>query len=319
MVKVCVVQSEPEWFDLQGSVKKAIALIDEAGRNGAELIAFPEVFIPGYPVFLWNNATDLPESINYIKNSLKVDSKEFQSICDAAKRNSIAVILGFSENERGSVYISQATITKSGEVPLIRRKFKSTHVERVLFGDATSDKIQSVIPLTFDEKEYNVGSLSCWEHAQPLLTYYGATQEEDIHIAAWPPLLPYKEGSGSLFSFAKEGIHNLCSTYAIQNSCYVLAATGLISQKLFDKMGDVPPIFDLGGGAARIFAPDGREFVKPLPEDEDGLLYAEINEEELDICRHFLHTTGHYSRPDMFSLDIHKTNTKPVNFRGESS
>lgn len=304
MIKVCAVQAEPEWFDLQGSVKKAIGIIEEAGHNGAELIAFPEVFIPGYPMFLWKSPLNISENVNYINNSLNIDSEEFKSICNAAKKNSIAVVIGFSENDKGSVYISQAIINKFGELLLVRRKFKCTHVERVLFGDARASNIKSVVPLQFAGKKYNVGANSCWEHAQPLLTYYGATQNEEIHVAAWPPLAEYKESADYLYSLSREGAQALCATYAIESSCYVISSTAVVSQKLIDRIGDLPDIVHLGCGATKIFAPDGREYVKPLSETEEGLVYAEIDDNELNVCRHFLHITGHYSRPDLFSLKV---------------
>lgn len=47
--KIATIQAEPVWNDLEGGVNKAIALIKEAGKNGANILGFPEVFIPGYP------------------------------------------------------------------------------------------------------------------------------------------------------------------------------------------------------------------------------------------------------------------------------
>lgn len=52
-VRVAVTQAEPAWLDLAASVKKTCGLIDEAASNGAELVAFPELFIPGYPTYIW--------------------------------------------------------------------------------------------------------------------------------------------------------------------------------------------------------------------------------------------------------------------------
>lgn len=48
-IKVAAIQAEPAWNDLQGGVEKAIAYIQEAAQNGANVLGFPEVFIPGYP------------------------------------------------------------------------------------------------------------------------------------------------------------------------------------------------------------------------------------------------------------------------------
>jgi hypothetical protein len=53
LIKAAVVQAEPEWLDLEGSVKKACKIIAEAASNSAEIVAFPEMWIPGYPTWIW--------------------------------------------------------------------------------------------------------------------------------------------------------------------------------------------------------------------------------------------------------------------------
>ena len=54
--RVATTQIAPVWLDAQATVDKAIAWAAEAADNGAELIAFPEVFVPGYPYHLWGNS-----------------------------------------------------------------------------------------------------------------------------------------------------------------------------------------------------------------------------------------------------------------------
>lgn len=52
-VRVAVTQAEPEWLDLQASVKKTCKLIEAAAEKGTQLISFPECWIPGYPCWIW--------------------------------------------------------------------------------------------------------------------------------------------------------------------------------------------------------------------------------------------------------------------------
>lgn len=52
-LRVAVTQSAPEWMDLQGSVRKTLALIAEAAQGGAKLVAFPECWVTGYPGWIW--------------------------------------------------------------------------------------------------------------------------------------------------------------------------------------------------------------------------------------------------------------------------
>lgn len=49
-IKAAVVHASPVYMDKQATTAKVVRLIQEAGEKGVELLAFPETFIPGYPV-----------------------------------------------------------------------------------------------------------------------------------------------------------------------------------------------------------------------------------------------------------------------------
>jgi nitrilase len=135
-------------------------------------------------------------------NSLSYDSAEMAKIRSAAKTANVAVILGFSENDNNSLYISQCTISSSGEIMMKRRKLKPTHMERTVFGDGGGTSLNNVVDL---EGVGKVGALACWEHTQPLLKYHTISLREQIHVAAWPPIHKHEEGSEGLFSMSAEG------------------------------------------------------------------------------------------------------------------
>lgn len=200
-VRVAVTQFEPAWLDLQKSVEKTCRLIREAAENRAQLVAFPECWIPGYPAWIWTRHIDFDLSTAYIQNSLSVDSPEMKRICETAAEHGIAVVLGFSENYNNSLYIAQAIIDAQGAIRVSRRKLKPTHVERTVFGDASGGSLKNVVEL---EGIGRVGALSCWEHTQPLLKYHTYHQNESIHVAAWPPLYAHS-GGPDLYSMSSEG------------------------------------------------------------------------------------------------------------------
>lgn len=125
-----------------------------------------------------------------------------RTICESAAENAINVSLGFSERDGESVYIAQALIDDKGKIQMSRRKLKPTHMERTIFGDASGTCLAKV----FDLPDVGtVGALSCWEHINPLLKYYTFSQGEQIHIAAWPPLDPFIDGSPGFYSMSVEG------------------------------------------------------------------------------------------------------------------
>jgi nitrilase len=143
---------------------------------------------------------DFALNVRYIQNSLRLASPEMDQIRQCARDGNIAVSLGFSENDNNSLFIAQVLIGPSGDILVHRRKMKPTHMERTVFGDSSGQCLDSVAALPFGR----VGSLSCWEHIQPLLKYNTIAQREDIHVAAWPNVAPHG-GGPDLWSMSAEG------------------------------------------------------------------------------------------------------------------
>lgn len=144
---------------------------------------------------------DLEMSHKYIENALKIDSPEMRLICDTAKENNITVSLGFVENDHRSLYISQSLIGADGEIKMSRRKIKPTHMERTIFGEGSGASLMNVVDVPDIGK---VGGLCCWEHSQPLLKHHTHNLKEEIHVAAWPPTIPFTKGR-DLWTTAAEG------------------------------------------------------------------------------------------------------------------
>ncbi|KAH7412164.1 cyanide hydratase/nitrilase-like protein [Phaeosphaeria sp. MPI-PUGE-AT-0046c] len=316
MVKVAVTQHEPAWLDLTASIDKTCRLIEEAANNESKLIVFPEVWIPGYPAWIWARPVDPPLATQYIKSSLSYDSPEMSKICSAAKNANIAVVLGFSENEHNSLYLAQCTISASGEIVMKRRKMKPSHMERTVFGDGNGPSLNNVVELDGVGK---VGALSCWEHMHPLLKYHTISLREEIHVSAWPPLIPFEEGSQGLYGMSADGGATLSQAYAMESSAFVLHCTSIFtSSGVRAHQTEGNPITGLvGGGHSAVYGPDGRRLTKPIPPDQEGFVYAELPMDMLLGIKHFFDPVGHYSRPDMLWLGVDTREKKHVRGHGD--
>ncbi|CAG7936943.1 unnamed protein product [Penicillium salamii] len=315
VTRVAVTQAEPAWLDLAAGVAKTCTLITEAAHNGAQLIAFPECWIPGYPCWIWSRFLDVALNVAYIKNSIALDSPEMDQIKACAKSNSIAVSLGFSEHDNNSVYIAQVIIGSDGEIKSHRRKMKPTHMERTIFGDASGECFSGVVELPFAR----VGALSCWEHIQPLLKYFMISQREEIHVSAWPSLTPHA-GKSDLWSMSAEGCHSLSQTYAIESQSFVLHCTAVITEKGVQAMDTSGGIMmnAPGGGTSAVFGPDGRRLTEPLDSTSEGIVYADLDMSQIVATKLFADATGHYSRPDLMWLNVCKKVKKMVQPEDES-
>jgi len=301
--KVAAVQAAPVFLDLPGSVDKCVRLIEEAAAHGVSLIAFPETFIPGYPWFIWldSPAWGLQFIPRYHANSLTMGSPEAQRLSDAARDNRIHVVTGHSERDGGSLYMGQWLIGPDGETIAIRRKLKPTHVERTVFGEGDGSDL-AVHPTTLG----NVGALCCWEHLQPLSKYAMYAQNEQIHVAAWPSFSLYPGAAHALGAEVNVAASRI---YAVEGGCFVLAPCATVSPGMVELMctdEGKRALLKAGGGHTRIIAPDGRDIATPLPEAEEGLLYAEIDINLIPLAKAAADPAGHYSRPDVTRLLLDK-------------
>jgi nitrilase len=303
--KAAAVQAAPAFLDVEAGVAKTIQYIEEAADHGAALIGFPEAWIPGYPWWIWLGppAWGMQFVQRYFDHSLAADDALLRKIGKAARKAHVEVVLGFSERDAGSLYLSQVFISSSGDLRAIRRKLRPTHVERTVFGEGDGSHLN-----VFETPLGRLGALLCWEHLQPLWRYAMFSMNEQIHVAAWPSFSLYTD-----FAYALGHELNLAasSTYAAEGQCYVLAACGLVTQSMLDSMNaPCPPEFlRTGGGHAMIFGPDGRPIAQPLSPDQEGLVYAEIDLAAISLAKAAGDPIGHYSRPDVARLLL---NTEPL-------
>lgn len=309
--KAAVVQAAPAFLDLNAGIDKAVGLIDQAGKAGARLIAFPETWLPGYPWWIWlgSPAWAIMSGFvtRYFDNSLSYDSPQADTLRAAAKRNNIIVVMGLAERDGGSLYISQWMIGPDGDNIAQRRKLKPTHVERTVFGEGDGSDLA-----VHDSAIGRIGALCCWEHLQPLSKYAMYSQNEQVHIAAWPSFSIYDPFAHAL----GWEVNNAASRiYAVEGSCFVLAPCAVVSQEMIDLLCDTPDKHQLlhtGGGHAVIYGPDGSPLCEKLPPDQEGLLYADIDLGAISVAKAAADPAGHYSRPDVTRLLFNKRSARAV-------
>lgn len=308
-LKVAAVQAAPVYHDLKASVDKAIGYIEKAAVEGCGLVAFGEAWLPGYPFHIWLGAPiwAMQFTVPYFENCLDLKGDDFARLLAAAAENEIAVSMGYSERDGGSLYLGQCLIGADGALIYARRKLKPTHVERTVYGEGYGNDLGVV-----DTDMGKIGMLCCWEHLQPLSKYALFSQHEQIHIAAWPAFAVY---NGKAHALGREVNMAASRVYAVEGQCFVVAATSLITQDYIDMVGadDVGPGFiETGGGSAMIFGPDGRELADYLPGDEEGLVMAEVDLNMITMAKAVADPVGHYAKPDVTRLLFNNQPLRPV-------
>jgi len=303
-LRVAAVQAAPVFLDLDATIDKTIRLMQEAAAQGVKLIAFPETWIPGYPWWIWLNspAMGMQYVQRYNDNSLVVGSAEFKRLGQAARELGLWLCVGCSERAGGSLYIAQALFDDQGNVVKTRRKLKPTHVERTVFGEGDGSDLA-----VMDTPVGRIGMLACWEHLQPLSKYAMYAQNEQIHIGAWPSFSLYRGAANALGAEVNNAVSLV---YAVEGQCFVVAPCATVSKEMHAQLcGDdlQRQLLLPGGGFARIYGPDGSVLGKALPENEEGLVIADIDLGVISLSKAAADPAGHYARPDVTRLLLNKT------------
>ncbi|MFC6582951.1 nitrilase-related carbon-nitrogen hydrolase [Sulfitobacter aestuariivivens] len=230
-------------------------------------------------------------------NAITKDGPEMKAISDAAASAGTWVMLGFAERDRGSIYCSQALIDDRGEVVMTRRKLRPTHMERTVWGEGPVTDITVV-----DTPMGKVGGLCCWENIQPINRQGMYQLGEQIHVACWPSFGMFKDVRQA-YALSAEANMAESKSYALQGSCFVLAANSIITEESLDAitMGndDLRAMVQAGGGSAMVFGPDGYRLTDPIDEHTDGLAIADIDLGMIEGAKVFADPAGHYYRPDV--------------------
>ena len=208
--KVCAAHVAPVFLDSQATIQKACALIAEAAAAGAQLIAFPESFVPGFPI--WAAVQAPIKNHEYFKrlaaNSIEVPGPEVQQLCEAAREHNIIVSIGISERTQvsvGCLWNSNLLIGNDGTILNHHRKLVPTFYEKLVWanGDGAGLRVS-------DTPIGKIGMLICGENTNPLARYSLIAQGEQIHISSYPPVWPTRPSN-------EPGRYDLASAIRIQS------------------------------------------------------------------------------------------------------
>ncbi len=307
--KVAAVQTAPVFLNLRATVEKTCALIGEAARNGAALVAFPEAFIPAYPYWAW---VETPlESRRYYtmlyENAVTIPGPWIDMLCEAAREHHIIVVVGVNEIDPvriGTIYNTNVIIDNDGRLLGRHRKLVPTYAEKLVWGNGDGSGLR-----VYETECGRIGTLLCGENTNTLARFALLAQGEQIHVANFPAF-PFTE-----WYEEAEAIRIRCQAHAFEGKIFVIVSTGLIDERSIDLLCHTPEQRQLFEGEnyalTAVFGPDGRYVAGPLIDDE-GIVYADIDLNALIAPKMMHDITGHYNQFSVLSLHLNRTPHRPL-------
>jgi nitrilase len=295
-VRVAAVQDSPVLLNSDATLDLVDELVARAAEGGAQLVALPEAFVPGPP--LWADALPVGDDSEWhrrlMNESVIVPGPACDRLAAAARRAGVVLVIGVNERDRhgGTIYSSVLTFASDGSLLGRHRKLMPTHAERLVWGMGDGSDLR-----VLDTSVGRLASLICWENYMPLARFHLYAQGPQIWLA--PTLATWEIWTATIRHIAREA------------GCFVIGVAPVMHPDwLEDGLPDTAPLRHdaekwsdgwLLEGYSVIVEPTGDVLAGPLVR-ERGILFADLDLGSLPARKRLFDATGHYNRPDVFRL-----------------
>lgn len=297
---VAAAQHSSVFLNRRESVEKASTLIAEASRNGARLIVFPEVFVPGYPDWVWLVKNSDGATLNeyyreLLENAVAIPDEFTEQLCEAARSGDIHVAIGVNErNAEGSgssLFNTLLYISDEGTVLGAHRKLMPTGGERTVWAQGDGSTLH-----TFDTPMGRLGGLLCWEAFMPLVRQ--AMYEMGVQILVVPTWDWSDPWLLAMRHIAREG------GMFVVNCCQALRMEEIPESYEFRKLYPEGREW-INQGNSCIIDPMGKVLVGPAKATQE-ILYADLDLDLIPAAKRVFDSAGHYARPDVFRFKVNR-------------
>lgn len=314
--KVAAVQTAPVFLDPAATVDKACALIAEAAGNGARLVAFPEVFVAGYPYWNWL-MTPIEGGVWFerlCRAAITIPGPEVEQLCAAAREHDCVVVIGVNERDPralGTLYNTNIIIGADGTILGRHRKLVPTWAEKLTWagGDGSSLRV-------YDTPVGPLGTLACGENTNTLARFALLSEGELVHVANYIAL-PVAPASYDM----AEAIRIRATAHSFEGKLFTIVACSTVSEEIIAAMSADRPanraLLERKNSAwSGVIGPNGTIVGEPLI-DEEGIVYAEIDLNDCIQPKQMHDIIGAYNRFDIFDLRVDRRPRVSAAFRDE--
>ena len=316
--KVAAAHVAPVFLDLEATVDKACSLIEEAARQGAQLVVFPETYLPAFPVWCSLRAPIHNHALfcRLAASSVRVRGPELARIAQTARAGGVFVSMGFNEGtdiSAGCIWNANVLIGDDGGVLCHHRKIVPTFYEKLVWapGDGAGLRV-------CETRLGRVGMLICGENTNPLARYTLLAQGEQVHLSTYPPIWPtHGVPAGATYDL-KHAIQLRAGAHAFEGKVFNIVASGFLDQKARDELAELDPeagrILDESPRGVSVVMGPGGVPISEIMEAEEGLLYADLDLSRSVELKQIHDVVGGYNRFDIFKLSVDRSARRPIAF-----
>jgi nitrilase len=285
-------------FDRDATIEKLAAVAAEAAGEGAQLVVFPETFIPAYPSSVWAKAlagwgdprAKQAFALLY-RGALEVPGPAERRIGEIAREHGVWIATGVNEidpERPGTIYNSLLYHAPDGTLAEHHRKLVPTNHERLIWGQGDGRGLRA-----FETQLGRLGGLICWENYMPLARFSLYESGVEIYIASTAD--DGEAWQSTLVHIARES-----RAFVVAPSHFQRAAS---YPDDFPLRAELDGHEIIGRGGSAILGPDGSYLAGPLY-DVEGILYADLDPQRLFEERQRFDAAGHYHRPELLRFEL---------------
>lgn len=311
--RVAAVQAAPIFLDTAATVDKACALIAEAAANGAQLVAFPEVFIAGYPYWSWltNPIAGSAWFERLVRSAITVPGPEVDQLRAAAQQHGCVVVIGCNERDPrrlGTLFNTNLIIGADGTLLGKHRKLVPTWAEKLTWagGDGSSLRV-------YETAVGPLGTLACGENTNTLARFALLSEGELVHVANYIAL-PVAPASYNM----AEAIRIRAAAHSFEGKLFTVVSCTAMSEDVIAAMEDLHPdarklLGRENSAFSGVIDPQGNVIGEPLI-DAEGIVYANIDLAQCIQPKQMHDILGGYNRFDIFDLRVNRAPRSPASF-----
>lgn len=285
----------------QATLEAILSFENAIKEAQTDLVVMPEALLGGYPkgeIFGTRLGYRLPEGREsfkqYFDEAITVPGPETHELADLAARLNTNLVIGVIEKQGSTLYCSSLYFTPEDGLAAKHRKLMPTGTERLIWGQGDGSTLPAI-----NTSAGRISGAICWENHMPLLRM--ALYGKGVDIWCAPTVDEREIWQCSMRHIAHEGRMFLVS------ACQVQPSPDALGIEVENWESQRPLI----AGGSVIVSPMGDILAGPL-KNEEGLITADIDLEDLKRARYDFDVNGHYARPDVFSLQVDESEKRSV-------